>query len=195
MGQNEFQIMQGSIAGTVTTMDIKRLLAWGTMALPIFTVPAAPAPAPASRAASRGRAGLAVGQDGAGGELYCALMADLSIGHIGSANDVVIDGVFADNALFCRLLAGPRYGPDRARLGRTRGHHGGRSAVVGLRPTGPSPRRSNCTRWNRRSGRAGRLRRGPGGRPDGEAGKPEGGAVIRASGRFIGCVARPGARR
>ncbi len=111
MGGREFDIVQGSIAGTVSSMDILRLLEWGTMALPSFTDLGGPCPGTGMKGRIEGRPPASPSDRTALAALYCALMADLAIGHIGSANDVVIDGVFAENAFFCRLLAGLR--PDQ----------------------------------------------------------------------------------
>jgi len=111
MGGREFEIVQGPIAGTVSSMDIKRLLEWGTMALPSFTDSGGPCPGTGAKGRFAGRPPASPSDRTALAALYCALMADLSIGHIGSAGDVVIDGVFAENSIFCRLLAGLR--PDQ----------------------------------------------------------------------------------
>lgn len=111
MGGREFDIVQGYIPGTVSSGDVKRLLQWGTMALPSFTDSGGPCPGTGGKGRYVGPRAASPSDKSALAALYCALMADLSIGHIGSANDVVIDGVFADNPLFCRLLAGLR--PDQ----------------------------------------------------------------------------------
>jgi len=111
MGGREFEIVQGSIPGTVCSGDIHRLLEWGTMALPSFTDSGGPCPGTGGKGRFAVRPPASPSDRTALAALYCALMADLSIGHIGSANEIVIDGVFAENTLFCRLLAGLR--PDQ----------------------------------------------------------------------------------
>jgi len=111
MGGREFTILEGSIKGTTSAPDIARLIGWDTMALPSFTDSGGPCPGTGGKGKVVGETPVSPSDRTALASLYCALMTDLSIGHIGSANEIVIDGAFAENQIFCRLLAGLR--PDQ----------------------------------------------------------------------------------
>ncbi len=106
MGGREFDLLAGDAARDAATLDdIAALIAAGTMALPSFTDSGGPFP-------GTGGQGRIVGPEPemppariALATLYAALMCSEAIDMIGSKNDIVIDGSFARNKLFCQLTA------------------------------------------------------------------------------------------
>jgi len=88
--------------------DVEALIAAGTMALPSFTDSGGPFPGTGGKGriggpvpeSARARAALA--------SLYVALMADVGLELLGSRQQVIVDGGFADNRLFLGLLAALR---------------------------------------------------------------------------------------
>ena len=112
MGGREFEILAGDAPRDAATLDdVAALIAAGTMALPSFTDSGGPRPGTGGQGRIVGphpetpaaRAGLAT--------LYTALMCCESIDVIGSKGDIVVDGAFARNALFCEIMAALR--PDQ----------------------------------------------------------------------------------
>ncbi len=109
MGGREFDILaDGAPPDAATLEDVAALIAAGTMALPSFTDSGGPIPGSGGRGriegpeprTDSGRAALAT--------LYTTLMCVQSIDVIGSTNDIVVDGAFSRNRLFCQLLANLR---------------------------------------------------------------------------------------
>jgi sugar (pentulose or hexulose) kinase len=105
-GGREFEIIaQGAPTDSASLSAVAQLVTRKTMALPSFTNSGGPiansggkgridGPAPHS---SEERASLAA--------LYCALMVSEALDAIESRNDIIIDGPFAQNAVFVTLLA------------------------------------------------------------------------------------------
>ncbi|NNG04876.1 MAG: hypothetical protein HKM95_12355 [Inquilinus sp.] len=109
MGGREFALLAGDAADATATLDdVAALIGAGTMALPSFTDSGGPAPGTGGKGRIIGPEPQTPAARVALATLYTALMASLAIDHIGSKNTVVIDGGFAGNALFCKLIAALR---------------------------------------------------------------------------------------
>ena len=116
MGGREFEVLaEGAPAEAADIAAVEGLIARGTLALPSFTDSGGPLPGTGGNGRIEGpapeeaatRAGLAA--------LYCALMTAESLEALRSASPVIVDGPFADNALYLGLLAALRPGqPVRA---------------------------------------------------------------------------------
>jgi sugar (pentulose or hexulose) kinase len=105
-GGREFEIVaQAAPTGSASLSAAARLVKQKTMALPSFTNSGGPVPNSGDKGRINGippgsseeRASLAA--------LYCALMVSESLDAINSRNDIIIDGPFAQNAVFVALLA------------------------------------------------------------------------------------------
>jgi len=110
MGGREYALLAGEAARDVaaTAADAATLIAQGTLALPDFSGTGGP---------YLGRTGRIVGpvpatpgQHAALATLYTALVTDTCLDLLGPADEVIVDGAFADNALFCGLIAALRTG-------------------------------------------------------------------------------------
>ncbi|MFQ5972808.1 MAG: FGGY-family carbohydrate kinase, partial [Alphaproteobacteria bacterium] len=111
MAGREFEHLAGPDAeATATTADVERVIAAGTMALPSFTDSGGPVPGSGGRGRIVGPAPTSHGARLGLANLYTALMSQLSIELIGAAEDVIIDGGFASNELYCQLVAALRPG-------------------------------------------------------------------------------------
>ena len=106
MGGREFDLASGGWQGPIGLDAVASVLSSGAMALPSFA-PGGPMPGHAGRfdgppVEGEVRAAAAL--------LYVALMTDLSLDLIGSANPIVVDGGLARSDLFPALLAALRPG-------------------------------------------------------------------------------------
>lgn len=108
MGGREYEILSGGTRATATRSAIEAIVRNRVFALPSFTDSGGPVPG------SGGRGRIVGALDSASAHaamatIYCALMASRAVGHISSdgqsRNEIVIDGAFAANAAFCRLVA------------------------------------------------------------------------------------------
>lgn len=109
MGGREFDLLAGDAPRDAATLeDIAALIAAGTMALPSFTDSGGPFPGTGGKGRVVGPEPQSPAARVALATLYTALMCSESIGAIGSRNDIVIDGSFAGNALFCQVMAALR---------------------------------------------------------------------------------------
>jgi L-fuculokinase len=111
MGGREYAEIAGrdGLAAQPSVAAVAALVEAGTMALPSFTDSGGPFP----KSGHRGRViGAAASPDAraALASLYVALMADVGLELMRSENPIVIDGSFAENPLFCGLLAALRPG-------------------------------------------------------------------------------------
>jgi sugar (pentulose or hexulose) kinase len=91
-----------------TRQDIEATIADGVMALPSFTDTGGPFPWTGGKGGIAGAAPGQPGQRAALAVLYGALMSSAAIDVIGSANEIVIDGPFAADPFFPRLVAALR---------------------------------------------------------------------------------------
>ncbi|MCB8874053.1 FGGY-family carbohydrate kinase [Acidisoma silvae] len=135
MGGREYAAIAGE-AGRAVPPDapaLAEVLAAGAMALPSFAL-AGPCQGREGKLiadqglSAAGRAALAT--------LYCALMADFILDHLGTAGAILVDGPFAANPLFPGLLASLRPA-DSVLPGGTRG--GITAAVLWLAGFAPPP--------------------------------------------------------
>jgi sugar (pentulose or hexulose) kinase len=105
MGGREYALIAQDVTIPAQAADIERIIRAGVMALPSFSDSGGPFPGTGAQGRvigpppgdSAARPTLAV--------LYSALMAAAALNHIGTENDIIIDGSFAKNVMFCRLLA------------------------------------------------------------------------------------------
>ncbi len=111
MGGREFAaVLDGADPDAGSLDDVSRVIERGTLALPSFAEAGGPMPGTGGRgrivepepATEAARAALAT--------LYTALMVCESLDGLRSANQIIVDGPFASNALFLSVLAGLRPG-------------------------------------------------------------------------------------
>ncbi|MBW7963311.1 FGGY-family carbohydrate kinase [Bradyrhizobium sp. BR 10261] len=100
MGGREYAVIAES-GGNADIDTIERVIASGAMALPCFSGQGGPYATTAGvvrgEVAAQDRAALAT--------LYCALVSDLMLTRMGAAiGDLIIEGTFARNLLFCQTL-------------------------------------------------------------------------------------------
>jgi sugar (pentulose or hexulose) kinase len=109
MGGHEIAAIEaGAPKGAGTATDIASLVRRRTFALPSFTDSGGPMPGTGGRGRIVGPEPQTPAERVALAALYCALMTDQSLDAVGSASDVIIDGPFGENPLFCGVLAGLR---------------------------------------------------------------------------------------
>jgi L-fuculokinase len=137
MGGREYATLapEGTVADVCPSL-VGALLARGIRALPSFA-PAGPFTGMAGcvQGAPGGLDNLSAAERHALASLYCALMSDACLDILGHADEVVIEGPFAGNALFCMLLAGLRPGARIAAAQNRGGTLGGaRLLALGLPP-------------------------------------------------------------
>lgn len=109
MGGAEIAAIEaGAEAGSGSAADVAALVARGSFALPSFTDSGGPMPGTGGRGRFVGPPAATAAERVALAALYCALMTDRSLDAVGSASDIVIDGPFGENGLFCAALAALR---------------------------------------------------------------------------------------
>jgi sugar (pentulose or hexulose) kinase len=109
MGGQEIAVIEARAAkGAGTTGDLAALVHHGTFALPSFSDSGGPMPGTGGKGRIVGPQPRTPGERAALGALYCALMTDQSLDAVGSVSDIVIDGPFGENTLFCAALAALR---------------------------------------------------------------------------------------
>lgn len=135
MAGREFDILTGRAPETPGLADIRRVLDGRIMALPTFAPGTGPFGAGAGRW-STDPAALSPAERTAAASLYAALVVNVSLGLIGAAGPIVVEGPFAANALFCAALAALAGRPVRRAAGST-----GTSAGAALLALGPDGRR------------------------------------------------------
>lgn len=106
MGGREFGSLAGATPHVCTDVDIDRLMAQGTFALPCFAESGGP---------FSGRAGSIVGPAPQSGQqhyalatLYCVLMTDYCLDALAASGPIMIEGSFTGNPHFAVLLAALR---------------------------------------------------------------------------------------
>jgi sugar (pentulose or hexulose) kinase len=105
-GGREFEILaQGAPAEGASVAAVSRLVAKGTMALPSFTNSGGPIPNSGGKGRIDGEGPKSPEERASLAALYCALMMSESLDAIESRNDIIIDGPFAQNAVFVAVLA------------------------------------------------------------------------------------------
>ncbi|MDW6024160.1 carbohydrate kinase [Mesorhizobium sp. BAC0120] len=109
MGGHEIAAIEaGAPQAAATSADLANLVRRRTFALPSFTDSGGPMPGTGGKGRIIGPQPRTAGERAALGALYCALMTDQSLDAVGSESEIVIDGPFGENALFCAALAGLR---------------------------------------------------------------------------------------
>jgi glycerol kinase len=131
MGGREIAaVADGAPAGAGTAADLAALVARRTFALPSFTDSGGPMPGTGGRGRIVGPAPRTPGERSALAALYSALMTEQSLDAVGSTGDIVIDGPFGGNALFCVVLAALR-APQRVHRSDLRDGTAAGAALVG----------------------------------------------------------------
>jgi sugar (pentulose or hexulose) kinase len=110
MTGREYAILAGepSIADTSAFDAVQGLLDRGTLALPSFVEDPGPFPASGGKGNIIGPPPSNPAERGALAALYAAFVADLCLDVLGSTTPIVIDGGFATNPVFGRILASLR---------------------------------------------------------------------------------------
>jgi sugar (pentulose or hexulose) kinase len=105
MGGREYSELVGDMTAPADDAALARVIASGAMALPCF----APQGGPFAARQGEIRGTVAPGERAALATLYIALMSDLMLTRLGAnAGDLIVEGSFAINAAYCRLLAALR---------------------------------------------------------------------------------------
>jgi sugar (pentulose or hexulose) kinase len=107
-GQEIAAIEAGAPKGAGTIADLAALVRRHTFALPSFTDSGGPMPGTGGKGRIVGPEPGTAGERSALAALYCALMVDQSLDAVGSESDIIIDGPFGENTLFCTALAALR---------------------------------------------------------------------------------------
>ena len=111
MGGREFEILAGDApAEAAQAATLEALIDRGCFALPSFTDSGGPLPATGGRGRIAGPAPESPAERAGLATLYCALMTCESLDAVGSRARILVDGPFAGNPLFLRLLAALRPG-------------------------------------------------------------------------------------
>lgn len=103
MGGREFSTLLGAEPQPASADEIARVLASGTMLLPALEQGSGPFPHRAGGWTPKEP--TAPGERMAVVSFYLAMMTSVSLGLIGAAGDIVVEGPFAANDLFTRMLA------------------------------------------------------------------------------------------
>ena len=109
MGGRELEILsEGAPADAATPAVVRDLVARGSYALPSFTDSGGPLPGHGGRGRIEGPAPRSPAERAALAGLYCALMTSESLDVLGARSRILVDGPFAENAVFLGLLAALR---------------------------------------------------------------------------------------
>ncbi|MGD1037485.1 MAG: FGGY family carbohydrate kinase [Roseiarcus sp.] len=108
-GGREFEtLLAGAPAGAASLAEVEGLVAKRVFALPSFSDTGGPVPGSGNRGRIEGPLDEAPSQRASLATLYAALMVSELLNALGSTSDIIVDGPFARNDLFCELLAGMR---------------------------------------------------------------------------------------
>ena len=111
MGGREYAAVAGAqTSGPVDPVELARLVAQGTMALPSFTFDDGVFPGHALRGRIVGPAPENAEQRHALALLYSALLTDACLDALGRTGTIILDGVFVNDPLFPALIAALRPG-------------------------------------------------------------------------------------
>ena len=142
MGGREYALIAGPGCATARAemADVEALIAAGTMALPSFTSGGGPFPGTSGKGRIVGAASGPGPARAALASLYLALMASACLDLLRSRGRVIVDGPFADDHLFTRLLAALRPGQPVAVSTQRHGAALGAALLWGwAERTGPVP--------------------------------------------------------
>ena len=123
MGGREFELMTNGETAPASEADLSRVLTDKIMALPTFVAGAGPF-ATGSGGWTTDPDRLTAGERNAAASLYVALVTAESLNAAGASGPVVVEGPFAENAVFLGALAaitGARVEPAEAGAGTTLG--------------------------------------------------------------------------
>jgi sugar (pentulose or hexulose) kinase len=105
-GGKELEILSGGAPAEAASLDcVARLVARGTYALPSFTLSGGPMPGTENKGRIIGEKPQSSEERATLAALYCALMTDQSLDAVGSKPQIIVDGPFAQNDIYLRLLA------------------------------------------------------------------------------------------
>ncbi len=105
MGGEEFRRIAGQDnTATPSIETVVALITAGVMALPSFTVSGGPMPDTGGRGRILGKTDLSAPERISLATLYTAMMTAFTLDRLGDTRRVVVDGVFAENAVFVALL-------------------------------------------------------------------------------------------
>lgn len=143
MGGHEIAAVEAGAPGDAGTIaHLAELVGRETYALPSFTDSGGPMPGTGGRGRIVGPEPASPGERAALAALYCALMTDQSLAAVGSESDIIVDGPFGENALFCAALAALR-APQRVLRSDLRdGTAAGAALVGGMSSAADLPRRA-----------------------------------------------------
>lgn len=111
-GGREFEtLLAGAPASAASIEEVRATLARPVFALPSFSDTGGPVPGSGNRGRIEGPIDESEGARASLATLYAALMTSEALDALDSRSDIVIDGPFARNDLFCSLLAALR--PDQ----------------------------------------------------------------------------------
>lgn len=105
MGGREYGMIAKDVTVPPTMQELQNIIAQQTLALPSFSDSGGPFPGTGGKGRIIGPKPEGAAAWSALATLYTALMAKQSLIHIGTGNDIIIDGTFAGNTLFCQLFA------------------------------------------------------------------------------------------
>ena len=98
----------GAPAEAAALVSVARLIERGTFAVASFTDSGGPLPGTGGKGRIVGPQPKSVEERSSLAALYCALMCDQSLQAIGSRARIIVDGPFAENAVFLAALAALR---------------------------------------------------------------------------------------
>ena len=134
-GREHAELSAGTAADSDDIDTARQLVAEGVMAMPAFTDSGGPLPHAGGKGHVRGK--VAASQRPVLASLYCAQMTALALDRMGASRDMIVDGPFANNHVFCSALSGCRDG--RVILSReTNGTALGAATLALAEPVEPS---------------------------------------------------------
>jgi sugar (pentulose or hexulose) kinase len=140
-GGREFEtLLAGAPPGAASLQDVQRIVEAGVFALPSFSDTGGPMPGTGRRGRIEGPFGASTGERASLATLYAALMMSELLDALGSASDIVVDGPFARNALFCGLLAAIRPTQAVSSSGLQEGTAAGAAVLALMSESGELPR-------------------------------------------------------
>jgi sugar (pentulose or hexulose) kinase len=105
-GGKELEILSGGAPAEAASLDcVARLMSRGTFALPSFTDSGGPIPGTGNKGRIAGPKPQSAEEHATLAALYCALMTDQSLEAVGSKPQIIVDGPFALNDVYLRVLA------------------------------------------------------------------------------------------
>ncbi len=139
-GGREFELLAGDAAMVKPRLDdVRRLVSRVTMALPSFSGSSGPVPGTGAKGRIVGEPYRSPEERAALAALYCALMVSEQLDAVSSKHDIIVDGPFAQNEVFLRVLAALQPG-QRVLASDLRDGTAAGAACLALMPDGRLPR-------------------------------------------------------